>query len=76
VSDYFKKENKIFLDQWMMNNKPDRSEDVLKKMNTEYVGYEFSDDNHLRNAFKRMWQNQSSNQTTGKKSTLITGKPQ
>lgn len=52
-SEYFKSANQITFEQWKMKNPSDASyvEKVFKKMDDEYNGYEFSDDNHVKRTF-------------------------
>jgi len=49
IKDYFLENNSIFLDRW-----PDKKTvaKILEKMEVDYAGYDFTNDNHLRNAFK------------------------
>lgn len=52
-SDYFKSANQITFEQWKMKNPHDASyvEKVFKKMDDEYNGYDFTDDNHVKRTF-------------------------
>ncbi len=51
ITDYFLENNSIFLDTWPRNETITVAK-ILEKMEIDYAGYDFTNDNHLRNAFK------------------------
>jgi hypothetical protein len=54
VSDYVKNEMKIHTDQFMMTMKPVTIDQVLKQMDTDYLGYSFNNHNHVIKAFDKI----------------------
>jgi hypothetical protein len=54
VSDYVKNEMKIHTDQFMMTMKPITIDQVLKQMDTDYLGYTFNNHNHVMKAFDKI----------------------
>lgn len=55
VSEYFTRNNQPFFEVWQMKNGNTISGTVLEKMDTDYHGYTFTDNNHVQNAFKKTW---------------------
>jgi hypothetical protein len=56
VSEYFQKNNPIFLENWQIKHQDTAFAAVLKKMDQEFICHEFRDENHLRNAFKSCYE--------------------
>lgn len=56
LSEYFLKHHKIFAERWFMQKKlkPPEIEKIFHIMDSEYIGYNFSDHNHLINVFKKI----------------------
>ena len=65
VSVYFMKNHSIFFESWKMQKGSGRPaadveqemNKVFDKMDIEYNGYEFTNDNHVQNAFKTVYKN-------------------
>lgn len=58
LSEWFKRNNSIFLDQWMGKHigKEALLKSVTETMDTNYVGYQFNNENHIQNTFKQIWE--------------------
>lgn len=54
ISNFLEENYQITLDQYCMVNDSAKKfyKQVMEKMNTDYAGYNFRDDNHLQNSFK------------------------
>lgn len=52
VSKYIVENMPQFLNLWEIQNKPLKSVDVLKLMDKQYVGHDFTNENHIKNSFK------------------------
>jgi len=63
---YFKKSNQMFLEQWLMKNKDPIKESVFEKMDLDYLGYEFNNNNHLQNTFRAIWNKLINEKNNGK----------
>lgn len=68
ISDFFKTEMQIFLDQWKMKHPPPEPdcETVLFRMEQEYVCYSFTNERHIQNAFKLVFEKIKKENVTGK----------
>lgn len=62
--EWFQKTQQAFIDQWAMKNKPDITGRVIDRMNTEYFGQEFTNERHVTNSFKMLWNRISKEPTT------------
>jgi len=54
VSEYVKNEMSIHTEQFMMTMKPITIDQVLKQMDTDYLGYSFNNHNHVIKAFDKI----------------------
>lgn len=60
ISEYFPKHHAIFLDNWRRANNDGSgsiTKQVLDKMDIEYTGYAFTDENHLQKSFSYTYKN-------------------
>ncbi len=55
VSEYFKNSFPAFREQWVMKRGSAIELKVYEKMDSDYLGYSFSDLNHIQNTFKSVW---------------------
>jgi len=55
VSEYILKNFNSFLETWQMQNQEPILLIVLEQMNTDYNTHDFTNENHLRSAFKTTW---------------------
>lgn len=52
ISEFIKREKSIFLDTWGMQNGKEKIPPIFDKIDAEYNGYDFDDENHVQNTFK------------------------
>lgn len=55
VSEWFKENFSVFLEQWVMKNKEPILKLVFDRMDTDYFAYSFTNENHIQNTFKSIW---------------------
>lgn len=55
VSEWFKENKGIFLEDWLMKNGREKLEPVFEKLDLEYNGYQFTNENHVQNTFRSLW---------------------
>ena len=75
VSDYFKSNHSIFLENWTMKNKELIQVEVFEQLDSKYFGYSFNNENHVVNAFTSTWEkvkkkNPVNSQPSSKKNQL------
>lgn len=75
VSTFFRDNFVSYLEQWQMKNTETKFEDVLKKMDEEYICHDFHDENHLKNSFKSCFE-KLSNEKKYNKNGKFTEVPQ
>lgn len=56
ASEFFQLEFEEFFTNWKNQQEEDLTVEVFKKMDTDYFGFDFNDENHVRNTFKSMWE--------------------
>lgn len=52
VSDFFKENFQMFLERWEMKKEGAGAAEIFDKMDIDYVGYNFNNENHIQNSFK------------------------
>lgn len=66
VSEYFKQNHGIFFDTWKMQNEKNYVPaadfekfiaKIFEKLDFDYNGHDFTNDNHVKNAFKKIYEN-------------------
>ncbi len=57
LSEFFLKNNAYFFEQWKMKNGEDLGNKILEKMDLDYLGYDFTEENHVQNCFKYLHKN-------------------
>jgi hypothetical protein len=67
-SDFFNQNHETFLEGWQMTNRDLKPPEVFKRMETDYTGYLFNNENHLLNAFKSTAQKILNEKSNGSKS--------
>jgi hypothetical protein len=75
LSEFFKKNNQVFYEAWLMRNTPEAGNKVLEIMDQDYLGYDFTEENHILNTFKYIHKNLGKNNygTKNGKNTNTTG---
>lgn len=71
VSDFFKENNQIFLEEWQQKNKSFPAEKVLDQMDFDYICHTFNNENHLQNSFKSTFEKLKKKQLNGTVTTKI-----
>lgn len=78
VSKYITENMPQFLEIWEVQNKPLKRNEVLALMDKQYVGHDFTNENHIKNSFKlvgkSMLKNKPGAELTPQKSGINYGK--